>query len=97
MSIYIVCLVCLIVGGVLGAFMGYYLSELKNRYRWQLKGYFEGWGDAEKLYNKYPRSSEERLEEMRSEQLQRDAAFLRQYFKEKERRKLQMQNENSKV
>lgn len=75
-----ICLACLIVGGVLGAFIGYELSEFNNRYRWELKGYFEGWDDAEKLYNKYPRSPEEHLEEMRYEQLQRDAAFFEAIF-----------------
>lgn len=87
MNAYVICLVCLIVGGVLGALMGYELGEFNNRYRWQLKGYFEGWEDAEKLYNKYPRLPEEYLEEMRNEQLQRDAAFLKQYFKAKSLRK----------
>lgn len=87
MNAYVICLVCLIVGGVLGALMGYKLSEPKNGYRWRLKWYFEGWDDAEKLYNKSLRSPEEHLEEMRNEQLQKDIAFLKQYLKEKERRK----------
>ena len=72
MSIYIVCLVCLIVGGVLGAFIGYELSKLKNEYRWRLKGYFEGWDDAEKLYGKHLDRLRYILREMCNKQWQRE-------------------------